>query len=391
MSIESLSSLSQLVEVMAQGQNIQLENLQGVQKAMQEVSTSEAQRKDNVHLEKAKAIYDKDVLEATKDKLNATLSRQKTSETVLGITALAVGGLTALDAVYNVGKDMFGFSMLNGDTSSDKKVGSFDKASTRLNEMSVSGQASTDSLLSDKNGNFAITHKNGDGSIGEDIRVGKVSSKQLQEELNGKGGFALVGDDGKPTSRAMALGIVQKKEGGKEGELELSKDAQKLGLTLSPDGKLDVSKVTDLSTLFKLDPEGAMAIAKKNSHSIGRNETGNFLSAIDNVGGLDKSLVRDALKSSGKGGDGLEEFGNALGRGGKSLFNGLIAMADATMPLFDAFMEMKSRVEETTAQLKTVEQKLAAAQKRLAQLEEIILNPGGSGLGNQFGGGAKAA
>jgi len=386
-SIESLSSLRQLIEVMSQGQGIQLENLQGVQKAVQQISSSEAQRKDNVHLEKAKAVYDTEILQASKEKLDGKLQRQKFSEQVLAVTTAVVATLTVGDAAWNTVKDVSGLSMLNGNTSKGK-IGNFDKGSTRLSEMSHSGKADSDIFISDKNGNVAGFTREGTGSIrNNDVKVGKIAENDVQSFIKGNGAFSLVSSDGKATQRARALGLVSTSE---DGKTDVTEKGKKLGLSIKTDGTLDVSKIKDFNSLFKVDQEGAKNLFDTKSHSIGRNETSSLLSAISNVGGVDKSVVKDALKTSGKGGTTLDNVGSAVGRGGKSLYNGLIAMADATMPLFDAFMEMKSRVQSTQDELKAVEDKLAAASKRLRKLQEIILNPGGSGLGNEFSGENKA-
>lgn len=154
---------------------------------------------------------------------------------------------------------------------------------------------------------------------------------------------------------------------------------------------LDVSKVNSFEDLYKVDKKSAEDLFNENGHDIKGVEADNaktsFSGALEEFKGkgdvgkdnrikeLNGSL-ENKLKKDGKS-DGI-----GFMEGGKYVVNGLISFAETVVPQFQALMAAKDRVEKTAIELAAAMEKLAAAEKKLKQIEDLIVSVGGDNLGN---------
>lgn len=180
MSLESLSALKSLVQVREQNANIQEEGRERVQQSVQQQGSSEAQRTDQLGLEKLKAEYEVSLLDARVKRLQAQEARE---EKGFQITQLAALGGTILSVGSNV-MDMFKSGGDKSKNDKDKSVfssaaagtltGGSDLRSFDSGIKALPGENSTTSTIANSKGGATVLRSGvtGDATKGEESVLG---------------------------------------------------------------------------------------------------------------------------------------------------------------------------------------------------------------------------
>ncbi|MFN8578045.1 MAG: hypothetical protein U0354_14430 [Candidatus Sericytochromatia bacterium] len=495
MSLESLGALRQLIQVREQSQTIQNDNLERVQNSVQQTSTAEAQRSDQLNLEKAKAKYEVALAQATVERIQSQLDREvkATNNALLGVYLTA--GLAAADSIMNANRDLKGQQKLK-----DSNAGSGVDPISKNNAKVIGGMSGNDiyigSSVPKPNNEESITFKVGkDGKPGEvdvdkAIKAGlltkapdgslsvtdlgnkyglKVDSEKdekgkIKTDTQGNTIYKVTGDQnmiakGRFVDEDMAVkyGMATRNT---NGDLQTTFKGQNAGLGTAGDkmssvaaDNLDVSQKGEtilrattapgqnqvqyfqaatisqediemkakqrgidlkgnvtFEGLMKADPKAAEELFNERAHDIKGVEAVDaqeaFKGAIkrsadDEKNKIDSTTDPENVKNSKKTGldnrvkelstsledkllkDGKSNMGISTGEKAKYIFNALVSFADAVVPQIQAYMAARDRMEKTAIELAAAMEKLAAAEKKLKALEDMITTLGAlDGLGS---------
>jgi hypothetical protein len=434
MSLESLSALKSLVQVREQNANVQEEGRERVQQSVQQQGSSEAQRTDQLGLEKLKAEYEVSLLDARVKRLQAQEARE---EKGFQITQLAAVGGTILSVGSNV-MDMFKSGGDKSKNDKDKSVfssaaagtltGGSDLRSYDSGIKALPGQnnttTNTSTIANSKGGATVLrSGSTGDATKGEESVVGIGLS--AGGAVNGVG----VANIDSATKQAAMLdrGYLTLDQGSKD-------NLAKMGVTFNPNGsvKIDESQKAKLASMgiingagqfdmaaairdpslglnvqkvsgspleanasfdqiAKKDPALAQSIFNNNNRDVNQEQAKKILADPKNreigdvVGGPQKGLTSiEGFQKSGE--TSLSKYFDQTGKtksnadgfmgGAKAVTNSLVSIAQDVVPLFDAMLKMKDRLENTREELKAAQEKLAAASKKLKAIEAVLNNAG---------------
>lgn len=397
MSLQSLTALKTLVQTREQAATIQNDNLDQVQRQVQDVGSSEARRVDDLHLEKAKAEYEVALTQAKIQRIESQLAREQKAVENAHTIMIVTGALSAGSNLWNLGEDFLGKNKLS-DQKSDSNGNTLANGNNNFtSRFNIGGQESRNKdgkVTSSEGGSIqldvadrnargvqavGITNFNGDGSVGKN-RVAFISQKDLDDAVTKF-------NNGKPD-----------------------------------DQKIDASKIKSFEDLARQNPGIAIDLANSKSRDIQRNEAGQFVKAASgeratsisaasrNSSFDDTNKIRDNLASkdtrvSEKGGifndftksssikdrieDNLDATGvrksglKSVGEGTKSVLNAVVSFASDVSPFYQAYIKMKDQRDNTLDQLIAEKKKLAAEVKKLKAIEQAIANPaqGAEGTG----------
>jgi hypothetical protein len=425
MSLESLNALKQLVDVRGTGASTQGENLEKVQGEVQQQGTSEASRVDNLNLETVKAEYEKNLHGAQVERLQSQAAREQKAVFYTGIITGVVSILALGDFAVNLKKDLSG-GQKNKDLDPNSAVSGIadpNKAS-KINEKRDGTTAGASFIVGGskdgKGQTVYMTEKNGQGST-TSVGAAQVTAEDIQRQVE-------------------RSGITGQLSPAKIKEMEANPEmAKALGYDKDT-GTIDIKKIDSFEKLAAVDMNAAKAIFKDPnvSHDIGFGEVGNFMEAEKKagqktlaqlvgegakngfmkggeygaiggavVGGLpgliaggvtgatlgglgggaaalirgttdnDTTSIKNKLEQDGKTGTGWKDFKN----GAKSTLNGVIQLAETVVPFFQALLAAKDKAQNTEEELQMAMEKFAAAEKKLKQLEMLIVNAGSGGMG----------
>lgn len=318
MSLESLSSLKQLVEVRSQGASIQNDNLETAQRQVQQVGTGEAKRVDDLNLEKAKAEYEVALTQARVDRLQSQLEREskavKNAEFITaGVAVLSVGSnLTNLFQDMNGAqkfadqKDGNGKFDKNGNQlvlGSDGKAARFDKDGIAIDkEKDPSGYMSgkikvLDSKGNEVNGTFKEDDFKGRTMLGRDFK-GEGSSEIIRANKGDTSGFSIynaskVGDDG-------VVAITRANVSGSGGIGGTKEDPTGIRVGFVSQADIEKAGGTSFEDLMKKNPSAAEKLFEASGHrDIQRNESSIALSTIGQGGYSNVGINKDNSTVSG--------------------------------------------------------------------------------------------
>lgn len=348
MSLESLSSLKQLVQVREQGASIQNDNLETAQRQVQQVGTGEAKRVDELHLEAAKAEYEVALTQARVERLQSQLAREnKAVENAkfitVGVSVLSVGsnlgnffddmngaqkfgdqktGDLKRDASGNVGKfDKSGNQLV---LDSKGNAARFDKDGTQLDpeKFDLSKKEDKDKFMSGKIKVLDASGKAIEGGsfkeddfkqVGNDRTINGQEFKKGQQITTGVTGdttaaatynvannngnlsiirtpFSGAGDIGNSTrdqnkpNTGIRVGFISK------NDLDEAVSAAKKEGKLS-DSDIEAAGGSSFAALLAKDPSRADALFTKNSRDLQRNEADTAIGAIGSGGAGGKSNI----------------------------------------------------------------------------------------------------
>ncbi len=409
MSLESLNALRQLNQVREQTATIQQDNLEHVQESVQQIGTSEAQRTDTLSLEKLKAEYEVALHEATVTRIQQQLAREQSAVTVASIVAVGSAVFAVGDAVFNFASDLGGRQKLN-DTSQKDAVDDIDPKNVKHLQFKPGGTSATDNFLVGDNINGSQTvqkvSQRGDNSInGEGISSATISQQDIKNYFQDKNNTRRKGLLENEENKLIDSGLYEienvddKKDPDKKPKLKLSQKGKDFNdKETDPDKRLNEdialqasinvdqrgNSITSFDQLFSQDKDAAIGLFDQKSHSIKQSEAPGLVNVIkaNKSLGIDSEAFGEALEATGK----AEQSGvSKVGDGAKSALNGLISIADTTVPFFQAFLAAKDKAQNTAEELQAALQKLAAAQRKLKELEHAIANPGYDGDSESIG------
>lgn len=200
MSLDSLNALKSLIQVREQNANVQEEGRERVQQSVQQQGTSEAQRTDQMGLEKLKAEYEVALLDARVKRLQAQEARE---EKGYQITKLAAIGGTVL----SVGSNMMDLMKQGDKKSGDSVFSSSAKGDLRGGQDLNSFTSKSNIADSSKSTTTAITETGKSGAT-----ILKSGSIEGQETLD---------KDGKPIKRGKGeesvAGVIVGADGATQG------------------------------------------------------------------------------------------------------------------------------------------------------------------------------
>ncbi len=426
MSLESISALRQLTQVREQGATNQNENLEKVQDSVQQVSTSEAQRTNELFLAKAKAEYEVSLSDATVKRIESQLAREKTSLFVTGLVTGMTVALAAVDMGMNLYKDFKGGQNLgdsgtkasnaraiDSDDANVTAVGNDFYASSKTGKkgsndvIGADGKVDTEMAMKfglinqDVNGKFSVTNdgrlygldvneKSNEISYDPSKKSSNASNTGDNLSLNYETVFrATVGDKG-TSAQYLSTAVIT------EDDLKLK--AQQFGL--------DSTKIKSFDDLMKVNPKAAEELFNENARSVRIDEARGAASIFEK--GIENALLNaspetkarllkdkedkdigvgtaasEINKSINAIVDANEEAGTtSVKKGAKYIANALISFAQTVVPQFQAYLAAKDKVEKTEIELQAAIEKLAAANRKLAQINNIISTVGGDNLGS---------
>lgn len=388
MSLESLQALKSLVQVREQGASAQNDNLENIQRNVQQLGTSEATRVDTLHLDTAKAQYEVALTYARMERLQSQLMRENAAVNDASTIAVVAGGLSLLSNIKYVYDDFtnktklgdsenhkngnlnnFKFNEQNGGTSVDLTPGSAGGRVTKTSAQNANGDQAA-----------VFANFNSQGSVGKDP--------------NSAGG------------RVTGVAIIK--------QADIAAAAAEYNIK-NPNNKItaDSNGHFTLEDLQAKDPKAFQALITANSSDVLRNETGTFLDAFgtktkgsgtDNEISFAKNLnisdTREGLKFDLSIKDRVEDYSKKVGETkggfdsamdkGKSIYNALVRMADDVSPFYQAYLKMKDKRDNTADELNAEIAKLAAERKKLKALEQAIQSPGAGEEGSGSGEAAKS-
>lgn len=399
MSLESLGALKSLIQVREQNANVQEEGRERVQQSVQQQGTSEAQRIDQLGLEKLKAEYEVALSDARVKRLQAQESREAKGLVVTQLAAIGGLALSAGSNIYDMMKsgksedknndpnkkdsvfdnpakgDLMGGQRLNSvnngidnnafgsGTSDAKNIATQSEGSTGSSIFSISGDTVVRTNVS---GSGTITGgKTDKDSISGGIMISNMD--QMRNSLNGTE-FATMGDDKK-----LQLTELGKSRFGVES--------------------IDQLNSTKFQELLNNNPQVASQLFEGAKKDVNQEQAAGFnafaksgkLNSIDiSTSSPVQGTAFDKFKTNNK--DMVSGYFDGIGRtkgvgattydGFKSGLNALVSTAQDVVPLFDAMLKMKDRLENTREELKAAQEKLAAAMRKLKAIEEAMINPG---------------
>ena len=319
MSLDSLGSLRSLLQAREQGASLQNDKLEQVQAAVQQTGTSEAQRMDQLGLEKLKAEYDVALQAALKERLEAQKARE---EKAVVVAQLA----TVVSAVFSIGGNLLDLGKGNklGEQNVDRKSDFSSGQNKTYIDASRSGK--TDVLTSNSNSTgqsdvALVTTGDGKGVISSSVAT--LDRRDIQDGLV-KGGFLQRDGEGNLslTAKGSAAGLKLDGQGTEAitGKDELSKLAEGDFIRKGEDGKYFV---TDKGAKEGLTLDGDKVVKKVGDIT---NKDGNVVN-FDDLYALDKGVAREifdskkrdftrseavAFKDATKGSGNSDDSGNAL-------------------------------------------------------------------------------
>lgn len=357
MSVEALSALRQLVQVRDQGESIQNENLEKVQDSVQQVSVSEAQKTDQLFLEKAKAEYEVALAQATVERLQSQEARDAKAVVFAQISTVLTVGLAVADAGMNLARDFGGGQKLKDAKPEDaftavgapgaRTVGnSFDTNSIYVTDANRTGDSQT--VLRATTGSQA-------GQPGNDevqyMTTASITQQQIRE-------------------KAQQEGIDLKDITDEDGKLSFDMLYQKN------------SRAAD--DLFNENGRSVMGVEAEGAIEAFRAATARAAEGDSTGKGKRAETLANSLENKMEI-EGLTKQNISAGDGAKYVWNALVSVADTVVPQVQALMAAKERLEQIRIELAAAIEKLAAAQKKLKQIEELITTAGGGdglGVGN---------
>lgn len=364
MSMEALSALRQLVQVRDQGESIQNENLEKVQDNVQQVSVAEAQKTDQLHLEKAKAQYEVALAQATVERLQSQEARDAKAVVFAQISTIMTMGLAVADAGMNLAKDFKGGQKLK-DARPEDAVTAIGAGNARTLVNSLDGNSF------DSNSIYVTGDRNGKDDSQTVLRAstgGKIDKDGKEQPGNDQ------------VQYMSAATITQEDLKGKADQKGI-----KLDDIRGDDRKLSFEKLYDkdrnaADELFNEKGHDIMGAEAKGAikafEAATENAAGNNEGKVNRAKTLSKSL-EDKMEAEGK-----SNMGISGKDGAKYVWNALVSVADTVVPQIQALMAAKDRLEQIRIELAAAVEKLAAAQKKLKQIEELITTAGGGdGLG----------
>jgi hypothetical protein len=366
MSLESLSALKQLTQVRQQGQDIQEQNLEKVNNQVQETGTSEAQRIDQLNLDTAKAQYEVELHAAKVETLQKKLERDQLATTLSVGVAIGVAAISTGDFLINTFKDLSGDRNL-GDQSQRQKTEGLDPNSSRTVTVRKDGTDATDNFTFGSNNNFSqtvyLTSKGGDDSVTGDVRAATITKDDIKNILKERGA---IDDEGNLTEDL-----------GKQVFADILESRGITNTSIKFDD-LDIGVQDMLMSSNSSVREAFKDLFNEKSHTILKSEVDNYLASVENSlpSEMNMENVRNNIKALGLDG------GVSFGQGFKSTWNNLVTLADTNIPFIQAMLAAQERERQTAEELKAALEKLAAAQKKLDELKQILINVGGDGLGN---------
>lgn len=291
MSLDSLNALKSLIQVREQNANVQEEGRERVQQSVQQQGTSEAQRTDQLGLEKLKAEYEVALLDAKVKRLQAQEARE---EKGYQLTQLAAIGGTIL----SVGSNMMDLMKQGDKKSGDSVFSSSAKGDLLggqdLNSFKSEQKISTDgkiSTVTEQGGAGALVLKSGSiGNPGEESVVGVSVGKVGEDGSGGKQGITSIGLANIDTADKQAAMMER-------GYLKLddksTEKLSKLGVSFSDNGtsiSVDLSKAdrSELKKMGLLDGAGQFSMAG----ALRNKDLG--LTFDDTKSSLPKGLTKDA-------------------------------------------------------------------------------------------------
>lgn len=373
MSMEALSALRQLVQVRDQGESIQNENLEKVQDNVQQVSVAEAQKTDQLHLEKAKAQYEVALAQATVERLQSQEARDAKAVTFAKISTVMTIGLAVADAGMNLAKDFKGGQKLKDARLKDGRPEDAVTAIGAGNARTVGNSFDSNSVYvtgdSDKNGSQTVLRATIGGKIGED---GKEQPGNDQVKYMSAATI----------TKDQILKKADKYKESFESNEEVSFEAlyeknPKAAEELFNEKGHDIMGVESKGAIEAFDAATKNAADKVvNTKDNDNNEVDLKTGAKNRATILSKSL-EDKMEAEGK-----SNMGISGKDGAKYVWNALVSVADTVVPQIQALMAAKDRLEQIRIELAAAFEKLAAAEKKLKQIEELITTAGGGdGLG----------
>jgi hypothetical protein len=379
-SLESLNALRQLNQVREQTATIQQDNIEHVQQSVQQVGTSEAQRTDTLNLEKAKAEYEVSLQAASVKRIEQQLAREEKAVTISAIVAIGSAVFAVGDAAFNFASDLGGKQKLK-DTEKDK-VDDIDPKNVTHLQVTPAGTSATDNYFVGNNTNgrqtVQLVSQKGDNSIDGDVRSANIGNDDIKAYLKeNKKGFVekeekgLIDDGFYKRDDKDPNKIVRTDKGKQEGLNE--------NIDIEAEGRVDqkASKINNFEELFNADQTSAKELFSNKSHSIRKSEVDGLVNLVKENKSLkiDSDSLDVTLKATGKVDDNLNGAGNIV----KSSINGLISVADTTVPFLQALLDARDKARNTAEELEAAKQKLAAANNKLKELEHAIQNPGYDG------------
>lgn len=442
MSLESLSSLKQLVQVREQGASIQNDNLETAQRQVQQVGTGEAKRVDELNLETAKAEYEVALTQARVDRLQSQLDREskavKNAEFITaGVAVLSVGS-----NLTNLFQDMNGAQKF-GDQKNGNLGERVDKDGNKLATDSKGNLAKFD-----EKGNEIDKDKDPSGYMSGKIKVLDASGNEVKGDfkeddfkgrsINGKNfkgagseqiTTAVTGD----TSASATYNVAKDEKGnlsiirtpfsgaGDIGNSDKDPSKPNTGIRAGFISKADLDKegVGSFQELMAKDPKKADELFTKNSRDLQRNEADTAIGAIggggettvyfdknnqaitdpDEIKKMKKSIISNtddfAAGMKQRVERNLEATGVSGGKVGamdalKYGANAVVSIVSDVSPFFQAYLKMKDQRDKTADELQAEIAKLAAGRKRLKALEDAIRSPGAGADGSAAGAGQAA-
>lgn len=353
MSLESISALRQLSQVREQSATMQNDNLEKVQGSVQQSGVAEAQRSDNLSLQEAKAQYEVELSKATLDRIQSQLAREQTSLVVTQISTALTIGFAVADTAINMARDFKGGQKLGNPSSQQESM-------RDLNEDEAESSINGNDIYSFGNG------KNDDKDAETVYRT--VLAGNTNNVSNFDGAVIKKSDIEKEAGRLGLTGVSSFKglyESGPEGKSAAEKLFNDNGRPLNSNDEVSSAMRTFNKTLdIAVEKEGkinGVAMPERN-----RNEIRQSLEA--------------KLKDEGKIDNGI-----SAKDGAKYVFNGIVSLASTIVPQIQALMAAKEKVAQTEIELQAAIEKLAAAQKKLRQIQDLIVSVGGDNLGNANG------
>lgn len=367
MSLESLSALKQLTQVRQQGQDIQEQNLEKVNNQVQETGKSEAQRIDQLNLETAKAQYEVELHAAKVETLQKKMERDSLATTLSTGIAIGVAVLSTGDFLINTFKDLSGDRNL-GDQSQRQRTEGLDPNSSRTVTVRRDGTDATDNFTFGSNNNFSqtvyLTSRGGDGSVTGDVRAATITKDDIKNILRERGA---IDDNGNLTDLGrQALADILENRGITNTSGNINFDSLDIGVQ-----DMLMSSNSSVREAFR-------DLFHEKSHTILRSEVDNYLASVENSlpSEMNMENVRNNIEALGLDG------GVSFGQGLQLTWNNLVTLADTNIPFIQAMLAAQERERQTAEELQAAKEKLAAAQKKLDELKQILINVGGDGLGN---------
>lgn len=326
MSLEGLSSLIQLESTRLESARADSSNQQQVQSVVQQRGLSTAQSKLNVHLQRIDARYTKECAEADVRKLEARLARHRNAQDL----ALKIAGVaTALNLAGNMGhfiSDLAG-AQKNGDISKSLQSPPLNPDQTRVSMRQKEGSTGNTTYISGSNKEGSETvyvyDRSGNGTT-NNYRTATITN-QDKEQIGGEEYQAMVAANG---GRHLSFAEIQ-----------------------------------------ELNPDLADKIVNDKAHGMAKGEVSNFMSVAASAAPLfdQQERIKNGLVSTGK----LDDE-SGFSKGTKGFMNMLVQTLQDSKGYFDAYLSMKDKADTIEEELRAAKDKLAAAKRRLQDIEMTI-------------------